>query len=210
MRRNRAFLVLVVLACLALGTMTAVAAAHETKAEGGYDLVVGWGTEPAYAGQQNSVQIEITDHSTGKPVVDLGDTLKVTVIYGKQKKEMALTPEFDLEEGLGTPGDYRAWFFPTAPGDYTFHFTGKIGSQKVDESFTSSPTTFSSAEDPTAAQFPVKAPTNAQLSQRMDAELPRLATESQVSSARTMGIVGIVVGALGLVVAAFALLRKRA
>jgi len=49
-----------------------------------------------------------------------------------------------------------------------------------------------------------------QLSQRMDAELSRLATESQVSSARTMGIVGIVVGALGLVVAAFALLRKRA
>ena len=65
-------------------------------------------------------------------------------------------------------------------------------------------------KDPTDAQFPVKAPTNAQLSQRVDAELPRLGTESQVSSARTMGIVGIVVGAVGIVVAAIALTRKRA
>jgi len=120
------------------------------------------------------------------------------VIYGQQKVDFAPTPTFDADTGFGTPGDY------------TFHFTGTINAQKVDESFTSGPTTFSTVEDPSAAQFPVKAPTNAQLSQRIDAELPRLATESQVSSARTMGIVGMVVGALGLAVAAFALLRKRA
>lgn len=196
--------------CLALGTMAAPAAAHTTKNVGAYKFTVGWGSEPTYAGQENSVQLLLYNKATGKPILDLGDTLKVTVVYADKQAEFALTPEFDVEEGLGTPGDYRAWFFPTAPGDYTFHFTGKIGSQKVDESFTSSPTTFSTVEDPSAAQFPVKAPTNAQLSQRMDAELPRLATESQVSSARTMGIVGIVVGALGLVVAAFALVRKRA
>jgi len=45
---------------------------------------------------------------------------------------------------------------------------------------------------------------------RVAAELPRLATDSDVSSARTFGIVGIVIGVLGLVVAAFALLRRRA
>ncbi|MCX6365006.1 MAG: hypothetical protein NTW58_12740 [Actinobacteria bacterium] len=55
----------------------------------------------------------------------------------------------------------------------------------------------------------MKAPTNVQLSQRMDAELSRLATESQVSSARTMAIVGIVVGFIGIALAAFALMRKR-
>jgi hypothetical protein len=124
--------------------------------------------------------------------------------------DYALTPTFDPDTGFGTPGDYRAFFFPTAPGDYTFHFTGTIGSQKVDQSFTSGPSTFSTVADPTAAQFPVKAPTNAQLSQRLDAELPRLATESQVSSARTMGIVGIVVGVIGIVLAGVALVRKRA
>lgn len=195
---------------LVVGVTAAPAAAHTTKDVGAYTFTVGWGSEPTYEGQGNSVQLLLYDKATGKPILDLSDTLKVTVIYADKQAEFPLVPEFDVEEGLGTPGDYRAWFFPTAPGDYTFHFTGKIGSQKVDESFTSSPTTFSTVEDPTAAQFPVKAPTNAQLSQRMDAELPRLATESQVSSARTIGIVGIVVGALGLVVAAFALLRKRA
>lgn len=196
--------------CLALVAMAAPAAAHTTKDVGAYRFTVGWGSEPTYAGQQNSVQFLLYDKASGKPILDLGDTLKVTVAYADKQAGFPLGPEFDVEEGLGTPGDYRAWFFPTAPGDYTFHFTGKIGAQKVDESFTSGPTTFSAVEDPSAAQFPVKAPTNAQLSQRLDAELPRLATESQVSSARTLGIVGIVVGAIGIAVAAFALMRKRA
>jgi len=195
---------------LALVTMAAPAAAHTTKDVGAYKFTVGWGSEPAYAGQLNSVQLVLATLSTGKPYTSLTDTLKVTVVFGQQKVDYGLTPTFDADTGFGTPGDYRAFFFPTAPGDYTFHFTGKIGSQKVDESFTSGPTTFSTVEDPSAAQFPVKAPTNAQLSQRIDAELPRLATESQVSSARTMGMVGIVVGVIGIALAAFALMRKRA
>jgi hypothetical protein len=195
---------------LALVTMAAPAAAHTTKDVGAYKFTVGWGSEPAYAGQLNSVQLVLATLSTGKPYTSLTDTLKVTVVFGQQKVDYGLTPTFDADTGFGTPGDYRAFFFPTAPGDYTFHFTGKIGSQKVDESFTSGPSTFSTVEDPSAAQFPVKAPTNAQLSQRIDAELPRLATESQVSSARTMGMVGIVVGVIGIALAAFALMRKRA
>ena len=95
-----------------------------------------------------------------------------------------------------------------------------VDTQRIDKSFTSSPTTFSPVEDPASAQFPVKVPSNAELAQRVDAEmprlgrvaaeLPRLATDSDVSSARTFGIVGIVIGVLGLVVAAVALLRRRA
>ena len=37
----------------------------------------------------------------------------------------------DADTGFGTPGDYRAFFFPTAPGDYTFQFTGTIGSSSL-------------------------------------------------------------------------------
>ena len=211
MKRSSGSLALVAAAlCLVLGTTAAPAIAHTTKDVGAYTFTVGWGSEPTYAGQQNSVQLLLYDKASGKPILDLGDTLTVTVVYADKQAEFPLTPEFDAEEGLGTPGDYRAWFFPTAPGDYTFHFTGTIGAQKVDESFTSGPTTFSTVEEPTAAQFPVKAPTNVQLSQRMNAELSRLATESQVSSARTMAIVGIVLGVIGIAIAAFALTRKRA
>ena len=190
--------------------MAAPAAAHTQKNVGAYKFTVGWGSEPAYAGQLNSVQLVLKDIATGKPYTKLTDTLKVTVIYGQQTVEYALAPTFDPGTGFGTPGDYRAFFFPTAPGDYTFKFTGAIGSQKVDESFTSGPTTFATVEDPTTAQFPVKTPTNAQLAQRLDAELGRVATDSQVSSARTMGIIGIVVGVIGVVVAVVALTRKRA
>jgi hypothetical protein len=200
----------VALACTFLLPAAGPAAAHTAKDVGPYQLLVGWGSEPTYAGQQNSVQLVVTDKATGKPVVDIGNSLKVTVIYGAQQKQFALEPTYDADTGLGTPGDFRAWFFPTAPGDYTFHFAGSIGSQKIDESFTSSPTTFATVEDPAAVQFPVKAPSNAQLAARVSAQSARTATQSQVSSARTMGIVGIVVGVLGLVVASVALVRKRA
>jgi hypothetical protein len=189
------------------------AMAHTTKKVGAYTFVVGWGSEPAYSGQLNSVQLVLSKVATGKPVVDLGDSLTVTVAYGTQKLPMALTPTFDPDTGAGTPGDYRAWFFPTAPGNYTFHFVGKIGTQAVDESFTSGPTTFSTVEDPMNVQFPTKAPSNVQISQRLDTVLPRLtnaASTTSGSGGRTLGIAGIIVGTLGLIVGGIALVRARA
>jgi hypothetical protein len=156
------------------------------------------------------VQLVLTDLRTGKPVVDLGDSLTVTVIYGTQRVPLALTPTFDPDTGFGTPGDYRAWLFPTAPGNYTFHFTGKVGTQAIDESFTSGPTTFATVEDPTNAQFPVKVPTEAELSQRLDTVLPRLTGSASSSSGRAYGIAGIIVGGLGLIVGGIALVRARA
>jgi hypothetical protein len=196
-------------ALIACAVLAVPAVAHTQKTVGAYDLTVGWGTEPTYAGQLNSVQLVIKDHATGKPYTALSDSLKVTVHYGDQKVEYALVPTFDEDTGFGTPGDYRAFFFPTAPGDYTFQFTGKIGSQDVDESFTSGPTTFATVEDPASAQFPVKTPSNTQLGQKLDAELGRVATSSQVSSAKTVGYVGIAVGAVGVVLAAVALFVRR-
>jgi hypothetical protein len=141
-------------------------------------------------------------------VTDLGTSLSVTVIYGTQQMPFALIPTFDPDTGLGTPGDYRAWLFPTAPGNYTFRFTGKIGSQPIDQSFTSGPTTFATVEDPMVAQFPVKVPTEAELAQRLDVGLPALTGHSS-SSGGSLGIAGIIVGGLGLIVGGFALIRMR-
>jgi hypothetical protein len=208
-----AVLVTAVLMGLVLGVVASPASAHTTKKVGAYTFVVGWGSEPAYSGLLNSVQLVLSKTATGKPVVNLGTSLSVTVLYGTQKLPMALTPTFDPDTGFGTPGDYRAWFFPTAPGNYTFHFAGKIGVQAVDQSFTSGPTTFSTVEDPMNVQFPAKAPSNAQISQRLDTVLPRLtgaASASSGSGGRTLGIVGIIVGTLGLIVGGIALVRARA
>jgi hypothetical protein len=202
----------VLAAALAVGllaTAAAPAAAHVAREVGAYHFLVGWGSEPAYAGQLNSVQLVLTLRSTGKPVVGLGNSLTVTIVYGTQKLPLVLEPTFDPDTRLGTPGDYRAWFIPTAPGDYTFHFTGTIGAQTIDEAFTSSPTTFSPVQDPSLIAFPMRAPSAAEQSQRLDAALPRLATSSAASTARVLGIAGIVIGALGLLVAVVALVRRR-
>src|SRR6266498_2319276 len=140
------------------------------------------GAGPASAHEErkigkNSVVMFLND-ANDKPVVDLGDTLKVDITTGTstddtQKLSMTMQPNFEVG-GDGTPGDYRAWFIPTAPGPYTFHFTGSIKGQKVDEKFTSSPTTFDEVQDPAKVEFPAKDPTTGQLSARVDRETQRL------------------------------------
>ena len=184
-------------ATIALLATAAPAFAHEARDVGAYHFLVGWGNEPAYSGQENSVQLVLTYLKTGKPVVNLGTTLKVTVVFGSRSMVFGLEPTFDPDTGLGTPGDY------------TFHFSGTIGSQKIDQSFTSSPTTFNPVQDPTAVEFPVQTPTMTELAQRVNVSLPRLASSSQASRAQLFGIIGMVVGALGLAVAIVALVSRR-
>jgi hypothetical protein len=197
--------VLLVFALVAFSSFAAPAVAHEVNNVGELSLAIGWGTEPAYVGQLNSVQVIVTHKADGDPIEDPGATLAATVSYGDQKTSVDLVPNFE-----GTPGEYRALLIPTSPGDYTFQITGKIEGLDVDVKVTSSPQTFSPVEDASAVQFPVKTPSNAELAQRLDAELGRVPTESDVTSARVLGIAGIVVGAIGVVLAAVALLRRRA
>jgi hypothetical protein len=203
----------VALVCLVLMAAAVPAAAHETNETGGYSFVIGWGIEPAYVGQLNSVQVLVRHQADGDPVNDAGARLKATVAYGGEQVELDLAPTFSGQYGTGTPGEYRALLMPTAPGDYTFHITGTVGGVKVNEKVTSSPKTFSSVEDVSAVQFPVWVPGVEQVAQRLEQEIPRLATQAgladEVSSARTLGYVGIAVGAVGIVLAAVALLVRR-
>jgi hypothetical protein len=216
--RKRAVVLLAVAAAL-LAAQASPALAHEERKVGGYHFVVGFGTEPAYAGISNSVQLLLSDRS-GKPVTDLREGLKVDVAFGDKTASYPIEPYFELGE-FGTPGDYRAWFIPTRPGRYSFHFTGKVNGQPVDETFTSGEKTFSDVEDPTGVEFPVQDPTVGQLSERIQREIPRV--EDAVSSvqqdasnasddagtATTLAIVGLVVGALGLAVAIVSVVRTR-
>lgn len=197
------------------------ALAHEGRSQGDLEMVAGFGTEPAYAGQPNSVQL-IVVHD-GEPVVDLGDTLDVEVSFGDQSQRFTLEPNFAVG-AFGEPGDYRAWFIPTRAGQYTFHFTGTIDGEDVDQTFTSGPRTFGDVEDTNQIQFPVQDPTNGELAERIDQEVPRLASatdearaaaaaaDDDASSAKTFAIIALAVGALGVAIAIGALLfaRKRA
>jgi hypothetical protein len=201
------------------------ALAHEGQSQGDLEMVVGFGTEPAYAGQPNSVQL-ILVHD-GEPLVDLGDTLDVEVSFGDQSQRFTLEPNFAVG-AFGEPGDYRAWFIPTRAGQYTFHFTGTIDGEDVDQTFTSGPRTFGDVEDTNQIQFPVQDPTNGELAERIDQEVPRLTSATEearaaattavedsqaaaddASSAQTFAILALVVGALGVALAAGALLFAR-
>ena len=65
------------------------ALAHEGRKLGDLEMEVGWGTEPAYSGEVNSVQILLVHD--GKPVVDLGDTLDVEVTFGDRRSRSSRT-----------------------------------------------------------------------------------------------------------------------
>jgi hypothetical protein len=215
--RILAAMVAATLAALLVPLLAGPAAAHQEKTVGKYHFAVGFGDEPAYAGEENSVQLLLAD-ANDKPVTDLGNTLKVAVTTGSAEPlQLAVEPNFEVGE-FGTPGDYRAWFIPTDPGSYSFHFTGTVKGQKVDQTFKSGPQTFSDVDDPSQVQYPTKQPTGGQLATRADRETARvnaaLAAErdqarSDAASARTLAVVGLVVGALGLVAGVAALATRR-
>jgi hypothetical protein len=190
-----------------LAVTAAPATAHEGRATGAVRFVVGWGDEPAYTGFRNSAQVTVTEASGGAPVTDIGDTLKVEVIKGTEKVTLPLAR-------AGASGDYRAWLTPTRPGAYTFRVHGTVRGQTVNESFSSSPTTFNDVEDSSTIQFPAKDPTPGQLATRVDREFPRIDTalndaEDTAARAQTMAFAGVAAGALGLLVGAAALVLAR-
>jgi hypothetical protein len=204
------------IAFLLLGAAPSLA--HEGRKLGDLEMEVGWGTEPALAGEVNSALILLVHH--GEPVVDLGDTLEFEVTFGDQTQQFPIEPFFEPGE-LGTPGDYRAWFIPTRPGEYTFHFFGTIDGEDVDETFTPGPGGFEEVESPQSVQFPEQDPSTGELAERIDREVPRLAgsiddlqadaqtSADDASSAKTLGLVGIVVGAVALIVAIVAIVLSR-
>jgi hypothetical protein len=216
-RRLPAVMVAATLAGMLIPLLAGPAAAHEEKAVGKYHFVVGFGDEPAYAGEKNSVQLILAD-ANDKPVTDLTNTLKVEVTTGSAEPlDLAVEPFFEVGE-FGTPGDYRAFFIPTAPGSYGFHFTGTIKGQKIDQSFTSGPQSFSDIQDPAQVQYPVQQPTGGQLATRADRETARVnaaltaerdQAKDDAASARTLAIIGLLVGTLGLVAGGAALLLRR-
>ena len=218
-----------VLAIGLLALLPAIASAHEEAEVGHITMAVGFGTEPdTYAGLPNSVQL-LLSHD-GEPVIDLGDSLKVTIQFGDETSDpMTFEPAFEVGE-FGTPGDYRAYFVPSQPGDYTFHITG-IVSRDEDRRVVHVRT-----EDVLVGQGPVElrrsprcrrrrtpsSPSRIQQeSDRTTTALAAATTEAEAAassaqdaadSAKTIGIVGVVVGAIGLIfgVVAFMATRKRA
>ena len=160
--------------------ISSAASAHVVKQFGTYSVAMGWLHEPTYVGVQNAVQVIVKD-AAGKPVNDLqpGDLSVVVSTAGQQTAALPLQPSFDPDTGLGTPGEYTASLIPTQVGDYTFHLTGSIHGQAVDETATSSDQTFNTVTAGTDVQFPIKLPALGDLStliQRVDGRVTTAGT----------------------------------
>lgn len=216
--------------------LTGAVQAHVVKDFGTYSVALGWAVEPTYVGQVNAVQV-VVKNKDGKPVTDIGDgDLTVVVsVGGQQSSSLPLVNRFDEDTGLGIAGDYEAPITPTAPGDYTFHLAGSIHGQAVDETATSSDSTFNSAVEATDIQFPNKLPSLTEISTSIDRITARLSaspapavsaapapspaanlgdavTAAQAAatqakdSASTALTVGLLVGGLGVILGAIALI----
>ena len=93
--------------------MTASAHEHRMIGAGKYMVLVGWKDEPTFTGVRNAVQFFLND-AAGKPINDLGDTLKLSVVYKDEKSgPISLMPGFDPDSGEGTPGEYDAAIIPS-------------------------------------------------------------------------------------------------
>ena len=202
---------------------------HTVQHAGPFTLEIGWKVEPVYVAVPNAVSVTVTD-GAGKPVTDLGaDDVHVIVTTNNQPSaSLSFEPGFDPVEMSGALGEYDAAIVPTAPGDYTFAITGSIHGQRIDVTVSSGDQTFDAAKESTDLQFPTKLPSIAEISTRLDRIDSRVAalqggtggpTAAAVAAATaaaadardtadlalilgaSLGGAGLLVGALGLLVA---------
>ncbi len=92
-----------------------------------------------------------------QPVTGLESTIKAEVIKDSQTRQLEISARDE------DPGAYESVFIPTVAGPYTFHLTGTIEGNAIDESFTSKPGGFDEIHESAALQWPVQFPSQAQL-----------------------------------------------
>jgi hypothetical protein len=207
LRRIGALACAAIIGLLVIGTIAPeTASAHERRdlLGGKYQAVVGFLTEPAYEDTINGLDLTVTskteklaDGTTAKPIEGLEKTLKAQVIKDGKTLDLTVQSRFNM------PGKYAAYFEPTVAGAYAFRVYGEINGEQIDERFESGPGRFNDIQTP--LQFPTAQP---QVPADLQAQLD--AANSAASTARIIGIVGIVVGLLGLGVGAVALMRRPA
>jgi hypothetical protein len=170
---------IVPLFALGLLVITAgLAAAHEGRHVGDYNLVVGFRTEPAYVGMLNGLDLRVEDHD-GEPVEGLAPSLTAYLLYGEQAYEL------DVRAVWGQPGAYTADVIPTETGAYTFQISGTIEDLEFDEVFTAGPDTFSEVQSTSALEFPASNTTSEN-------------EDDGTETAMLFGIGGLIAGLIGL------------
>lgn len=169
-----------------------VALAHESVTVGPYTVEIGWVDEPPLVGMKNAVFISIVKTDGGTPVEGVS-TLEVTVSTGGKDRQLELHP---LAEDQ--PGNYAADFIPTRRGTYTVKLGGKIEDTPVDVS-----ADIEEVVDAAGLQFPEALPDAQAVNQAASQ------AQAAANSANTTALIGVALGALGVLLGGFAVLRSR-
>lgn len=186
------------IAALSVLTGTGAAEAHERRTVGPYQFVIGWLSEPAFAGVANAVDLRVTDtRATPLNVEGLEKTLSVEIYQGGSSAP--LRPAFRAR--FGTPGAYAADVIPTRDGDYRFVIKGRIGTLDVNETFESGPGRFDEVRSARELQYPDKVPSGAELARTLDD------IRSTAEQVRVIAIVALVLAAIAV---GLPFLRRRA
>lgn len=186
-----------VIGFVALGMIgsVGVAEAHERREVAGYDFVVGFEGEPALEGQPNAALLRVSRNDA--PVEGLEQTLEVEITHvGSNVSQV-----FPLNASFGEPGTYTADLIPTSSGAYRFRFFGTIEGEAIDETFESGENTFSNIESVQDLQFPETLASSREVQGvAQGAQTAALDAGDEASSARTLAMAALGVGALGVVV----------
>lgn len=201
--------------------------AHNETQVGNIKIVGGWGIEPPLVGQLNTIELEVTQVSDGKPVTNAFAFANVTLKKGGVTKSLDFEP---TEE----PGVYHASIIPTQLGQYAVVISGTIANQEINSQIE-----IEDAQDSKTLNFPASGGGDEQglpkdfvdqlrsnlndLTARVEdskssAQNAQLAVQEAVKTtdelksvadrAYLIGIVGVGVGVAGIAIAAVALSRR--
>jgi hypothetical protein len=187
--------------------------ARETRPvlDGRYELTVGFVNEPAFEGEPNGLYLRVTSvpplDEVVVPVVTAGaldvtptpapgSGLTAEVAYGPAVAALTLAP-------VAQSGVFQALFVPTQPGDYVFRIVGNLGDEPIFEEFRTGEGGIPPVVGVDGLQFPDKIPVNQGL---LDALAER---ETETERARTLAVVGIALGVVGLLAGGMAVVLSR-
>jgi hypothetical protein len=166
---------------------------------------------------KNGVDLRVLDRETHQPVEGLERTLQVELTYVPSGAAKVLRLRTIYRE----PGRYTADLIPTTPGHYRFRFFGSLAETAINETFDSRAGggQFDDVDAAADLQFPERLPTMREMQSAVrgtqqtaqQAQDAALAAQTGLTAAKTIAILGAVLGALGLAtgVGAVVAARKR-
>ncbi len=165
----------------------------------------------------SDVTMESTSSHSGErivPVVGLQNTLQVEVTHVPSEASRTMA----LHTVSGEPGHYVADLIPTSPGHYRFRFFGTVEGNPLDRTFDSMAGGggFDDVQAASVIHFPktvasareVEGAVRGAQTTAQQARQEAMSASSGVSDATTLGIIGIVAGAIGVALGGGALLMS--